>query len=447
MGGGEITSNNYGLNKNDSILELPYFDEKSFNPVHPYHTYAERLSDNKAKTANAGLTSFTYFKKGADGYYASDSTTNAIRTNAAYRLAGAEVKQPIQFGASTEEKYDNASFAFAGNPFMTSISFEALAIQNASRIKSSYQVWAGTGYTGYSAEGDWGLINPFNTLSAAIISPMQSFIVEKSDDISNNETLVFNLPAISNAAITGTGALRSSGNTVDKLDIIAGNNEASVLAFIANREGGQSAFGDLDARKMQDDLSEIPDVYTMKKSDGGQSVPVGVNIISSNDQLIPIGLATAYSGEMSFTFKGMDNYNAVIRFIDTDKGFETDITGKISYRYDFDFTPAINDKNEAIASEGRFFIQLAPATPTSIMETTPASFTVYSKNRAIHVIGNASGLIQQIFVYNTQGQLIYGNTAVNAPLYAIPDTKEAAGIYMVKVVGEKETKNFKILKQ
>ncbi|MDR1682288.1 MAG: hypothetical protein LBS25_02715 [Candidatus Symbiothrix sp.] len=224
-------------------------------------------------------------------------------------------------------------FALVGNPYVTSI-----------EVDRPYLIYTGAGYSGYNPiSGNWGL-----TLSETInkyLAPLQSFIIEKDGD----ETAYTFTPAMQTTNEADAGALRSSADTSDLLRITASNTSASVSTVIAKRETGKAS------HKLFDSISATPDIYTLKTEE-----KFGVQLLQTKEAVIPVGLRTNYTGAMSFTFTGMDNYDAQIVFTDAVTGSIMDLTDLTSYTYGLDYTPAVENE------ENRFAVQFSPKTITGI---------------------------------------------------------------------------------
>jgi hypothetical protein len=362
-------------------------------------------------------------------------------------LADGFISETLQFGS--DSKYGSSRFALAANPFMTSINFATLANQESSPpITPNYLIWNDQkAYTGYTPNGIWGNLdaatNPTDITTATgygIIAPLQSFIVEEISVGNTNDQLSFNLADIS---ATGQGQLRSTTPLSDKLSFVASNENASILTFIANREYGQATVSNRDARKLFSSLSNIPDIYTLKESENGQ-VALGANIIDSNNTLIPLGLLTNYNGNIKFTFQGMDSYNAAITFIDMVENKQIDLTGLTAYEYSFDYTPVL-ENGQAIAENNRFFIQLAPATPTGVSKIISTNPVVYSKNRVIYAVSAPSDIIRQVWIYNVQGKLVYADKHVNTSSCTIPYGTAIPEVCIVKLITGEGVKNVKLI--
>jgi hypothetical protein len=326
-------------------------------------------------------------------------------------LAGASISKTLNFG---EDENLNSFFALTGNPFMTSIDFDLLQATNPT-ITTSYLIWTGEGFSGYNSSGKWGITE---TDMNQYIAPLQSFIVEKNTE-ETTTTLNFNPTAIQ---ATNAGAiLKTPENTVNKLDIIASNENASVLTFIADRENGQSS------RKLMAGMNDVPDIYTLNGS-----AALGAHIIHTDDVLIPIGLATTYSGNISLTFNGMDNYDAEILFKDIEKGKEINISGLNAYEYSFEYIPKkVNDK--VTAEENRFFVQIRPV-QTGWDNSLFQDIAVYSQNKTIRVVSGSSDRIRQVLVYNAQGVLVYADENVNASSYTVNRHTTIPEVCIVKLI-------------
>jgi M6 family metalloprotease-like protein len=419
-----IGSENKGLQRSNGILELPFDDNPS---VHPDVHYNYAPASNTFSNWN---TSHIIIP---EQFYSVSRTTNA------YKLAGASITEPLKFGYDDDYESD---FTLVGNPFMASLDFNALqsASENATKIKDNYQVWTGkdasAAYVGYHTDGAFGAVTIAET-AGQYIAPMQAFIVEKVETGYTSGNLVFDISITNN--ITNKAILKSATSDVDKLNIVAQNEVAAVQTFIANREGGEDTFGNRDARKLLNGITNIPEIYTLKPKDQNQ-VAVGANIINNDNLLIPVGLATSYSGKITLTFTGMDTYQAKISLLDVEAKVEKDLTDLASFEYSFDYA------GQSTPCEDRFFIRLAPANVTGLGNDAArhvSTTTVSGKDGIIQVVSGASDLIKQISVFNVQGALLQ-NYTTNSAYYTIPQ-KWISGVYIVKVVSEKGTQNVKLI--
>lgn len=409
------------------IFELPYFQYLTA-PSPEYDRYhAVNLAQDYNESNN---TSTLYNFSIQDGEYkrlAGSSYEITRNTTAGYQLAGSEVVKTINF--------EDGIFALTGNPYMASLDFDKLQAGNVNAIKPNYQVWTGSGYSAYSSFGSSGEISD-NTLDQ-YISPLQGFIVEKSGSASTNQ-LVFNEDM--STAVSGT-QLRSSVSNENRITLEAWTPKTGVRAIIAKSERGQDEFGDMDVRKIINSISEVPEIYTLKPYKGSL-IAVGVNVINNDDLLIPTGLTTSYSGDIKLSFSGMDTYGAKISFIDSELNKEIDLTGLASCDYVVNYTPATVD-GQAAACENRFFLRISK-TATGLKETMVERVNVYEGNGLIHAVSGTFNPIREVLVYNQQGALIYRKSAINMISHTV-DRNLSSGVYIVKVISEKNVDNVKVI--
>ena len=410
-----------GLKLLGGIRELPFFyhqaegspDKELYDKVHQAHDYDSETQ--KSTFYAVTLTGGEYVRNTAT-HYSVDRSDNACLL----------VKEPfskvLDFGTNAEA---NGEMALVGNPYMAALNFEALHDANPGAIKPCYQIWTGNGYETYTGYGYAGNIDPESNTLTQWISPLQAFLVEKPENPQSG-SLDFN----ESMATVNTGVtFRSSADSENKLDIIAKNPKGEVLTFIAKRDGGQDTFGDSDARKIMNDISDLPEVYTLKPYKSG-SIATAVNIVNSDDLLIPIGFATSYTGNITFSFNGMDRYDANLSLVDVETGRTIDLTGLTSYDYVVNYTPK-QANGETSACEDRFFIRISK-TITGLRETIAEKVNVYEANDHIQVVSSASDPIKEVSIYNLQGALMYKESSINAISYMVNGPWNS-GVYIVKV--------------
>lgn len=406
-----------GLGLSGGILRLPFFDSESQvnSLVHPNHTYS-------------GTTSTFNNPYGAGSY-------NVTRGAGAHRLAGATVTIDPQFGQSGSKV-----LALVGNPFMSTIDFSKLQLDNNTLIKDNYQVWTkvgeAEGYAGYSSEGNWGLVTTPELTK--LIAPMQGFVIERIDDQAGS--LSFNLENVTPIQTRGIPTTPVTGN---KIDIIAQNSKAAVRTYIAQREGGAAQFSDRDARKLINNLTQVPEIYTLKPSENGL-IPVGANIINNGDHEFALGLATTFNGNITLTFSGMSSYNAHVYFTDNLLKKTIELTGMDKYEYTFAYeAPKVSGTE--VATDNRFSLRMS-ITPTSIgnEQEDAKEITVYSQGSHIHVLSANATPISELKVYSIEGSAVYHKTAINSSSYETT-ASFGAGVYVVEVKTNKATMHRKVV--
>ena len=413
-----------GLKLLNDIRELPFFqhqaagspDKDLYDKVHQAHVY------------DAGTGKSTFFNvKMVSGQYERDETQQySVTRQEANQLAGTSFSKPLDFTGDI--------YALLGNPYMATLDFAAFQNIN-SGIKKNYYVWTGNGYTIFTPNGATGAT--VDNSAAQFIAPLQGFLVEKQETSPNNITLSF-----SENVTTVNPNIHSPVNQGDKLNIVARNPVAEFGTFIAKREDGQESYGNMDARKIMNEISDVPEVYTLKPYKGGL-VAVGANIIGNEDLLIPVGLATSYTGDITLSFKGMDTYNTEIHFIDAKTDEDIKLTGLASYDYVVaNYTPE-KVSGTAVACEDRFFIRISK-NDTGIKDIVAGKANVYETEGLIRVISGASDMIKEVAVYDLQGVLMYKAAAVNAITHTI-NGNFSSGVYVVKVITEKNIDNVKLV--
>jgi len=311
------------------------------------------------------------------------------------------------------------------------------ATENSGTIGDIYHIWTGLRYQAYSSiygPLDDAADNPLD----GFIAPMQGFIVAKAVTPAST-TVTFKE---SWAKVNPGVGLRSSVNTANRLNIVARNPVAGVRTIITKREGGQDEFGNLDSRKLMNEISDVPEIYTLK-SDKGILIATLINVINNDELLIPVGLATAYSGNITLSLTGMDSYNATLTFIDAVANKEIDLTGLASFDYTFNYTPKKKANGEPIACDDRFFIRITK-TVTGISQTIAEKVNVFVSNGFIQVVSGASNPLKEVSVYHLQGAMIYKANAKSA-ISHIVERNYPAGVYVVKVTSEKGIDNIKVV--
>ena len=417
-----------GLALLDGILELPYFEY--LDTASP--DYAKYHVVNQAQEYDeiSQKSTFYYFEEDQPGEYVVDDqeSYDVYRTSDAYQLAGAIVNY--------EPDFADGNFALVGNPYMAALDFEDLYLSNSTTIKDHYYIWTGNTYDIYSLDGPAG-----SGGLDGIIAPLQGFLVAKLDDYSGPQPPVLSFDELNMTSATKSAALRSSISRENKLNIVASNPAGEILTFIANREDGQDVFGNRDARKIIHGISDMPEIYTLKPYNNG-TIAAAINIINSDDLLIPIGLATSYTGSITLSFTGMDTYNANLSFIDAETNQIIDLTGLASYEYVFNCMPK-KVKDNAPVYEDRFFIRISKSV-TAQQEIITEKVNVFENNRIIRIVSGASDPIREAAVYNLHGMLIYKANNINMISHTI-DRNLPAGAYIVRVVSEKSVENVKLI--
>ena len=420
-----------GLKLLNGIRELPFFQHHAAGSADP--AFYEAVNQSHTYNDLTGKSTFYNFVVDGGEYVRGTTYYTVPRTgNHPYQLAGASVTKDLEFGTNAQAKGD---VTLVGNPYMAALDFVALAAGNGDVIKPVYHIWTGPdsdqggGYQTFSEDGSAGI--EIDNPAVQFIAPLQGFLVEKFESLTPSNVLEFDEESMT--SVNKNAQLRSSVSSENKLDIVARNPVAGVRTFIAKRASGQTEFGNSDARKIINGIGNVPEIYTLKPGKSG-SIATAINLINDDDVLIPVGLATAYEGNITLSFSGMDTYNANLSLIDAEANNEIDLTGLAFYDYAINYTPKkIN--GAAAVCEDRFFIRIS-STFTGLKESVAEKVKVYASNGLIRVVAGASNPIKEVAVYDLQGTLIYKATAVNTVAHTI-DLNRPGGVYIVKVISEK----------
>jgi pectate lyase len=410
----------FGLSQTGGIIQLPFFEDPVLSAYHRIHKYEGSTSIFTAVNGSLELVE--------------SNTTPVGRSTNNFRLNGDIDDYSVEF--SSVSGNDVKSFALIGNPFMSTIDFEKIYEASDDNIKKAYQIWTGIGFATYGELGGSGTILNMGWY----IAPQQAFLVEKIETGGSNFNIDFTIAGFTTTGIHAT--LRSSSLPADKLDIVASNDKGSVLTYIAKREFGSLTFGNSDTRKLVTGVNAMPEIYSLKESSSGGLIAAGTSVINTDNTLIPLGLSTSWEGNIALTFKGMDRYDAQIKFIDLATGTEIDLTGLDAYEYPFDYSPAKDADNKPIAGENRFFIQFAPTAPTGLTDVIE-TVHVYNDKQAVYVV--SSDKINQVFIYDLRGVLVYANDRVESSHLTVPKEFNRSEVYIVKVATEKGVKNVKLI--
>ena len=112
----------------------------------------------------------------------------------------------------------------------------------------------------------------------------------------------------------------------------------------------------------------------------------------------------------------------------------------LTYSLSWEALPAGSDRT--IPAEGALILRYD--TDTGIKENIAEKTNIYHANGAIHVTSGASNPIKEVAVYNLQGMQILKVSDINAISYSI-NFDQPAGVYIVKVISDKNSASVKII--
>jgi hypothetical protein len=417
-----ILGDDYGLRKQNGIVELPFFDNVELSAARRIHEYVDGESKFyyiwSIDPHTGNIVTYRY-----DTY---------MRPVTAYRLAGDDSNLSYTNTSATDCEI------LVGNPFVASIDFTEFCTDNASAlVNTSYRLWNGDQFVTVKLEGGSYTVldrDDYNMHLAdaadyRYIAPMQSFLVQ----VKAGASLAFD---VTKTAVHTSAKLRGSAIETNTLRITARTADYSSETLIARRQQAVDTYRpEEDVYKLFSQKASIPEVYTV-----ADRYALAMNFVGGDREiLIPVGLKTKFKGNISFTLTGMNRYRAgSIKFIDRE-GITEDITGVDSFDYAFN--------NRDTIREDRFFILFRPEVATDAGADKAGRDTVYAfpSSDGIRVIASPSNLIRQIAVYSLQGRERYRQTDVDSDRYTIRDVPDEK-ILLLRVITEQGITNIKLVK-
>lgn len=423
----------FGLEQVNGIIELPYYEDRSMSRAHRIHTY------------NAGTNVSTFSLLSSSGEI-TENTQTVDRGDKAYRFAfedGANSPDVIY----RAERTGQGNFVLIGNPYMSAIDFDKFYEDNKDLIKPLYQLWTGKTFSSYNAvTGDTS--GEINENTGRYIAPMQSFVIQLKDQVTEGAELIFNIKNITPEKLTGNTLLRSDNTRAagDAFTITAANSSGTVQTFITSQAGGSSVLSEMEGNKLIAEIGAAPDIYLLKPSAEGQSDVTGVPymIVGDNRVEAPLAIATSLKGKTTFTFAGMNRSNAYITFMDIEAGYSRDITGMGSFDYEFDYNPPMDMDNSVIANEDRFRIRFVPKTVGTEQIEGMENILIYKNESSIHIMSTGDNLIRQVNLYDIQGRVLYKDAGINEMFYTVPPQGGTYPLMILEVITNNEVKRFKV---
>ena len=438
-GGGD---KRYGLKETNGILELPSFADSTKLYAHRTQLY-NRITDKSI---------FYYINDGSENM----SDFNKIVVTRApdivergnndrnYRFA------PEKGGVFATTLQHNMSAIpagqefLAGNPYMSSIDMVEFMNDNP-YIDPSFRIWNGLDFISCSVLTGNGTVqteSPHSGLNMRYVSPLQGFLLKKASSPvpsqalrASSDYVDFRVANISVVRPNETAFnLRNSAENEEEnlLRIKAENSYAASYAVIKYLGGASNDYiSGEDVQKLFSPLGYVPSIYFL-----ANEIPVDINFINNNrDVVVPIGIKTEKTGEITLTITGMDNYLKAtkIEFIDALENRTVNLTEKPSYTYTF------NHKERGVQN-GRFSLKISSSITYLPYVKIPNDLEVYGDSKGIYVV--SSEAVQKLDVFDFAGRKLYENNS-NAKYYPLPDNLSKAPL-IVKVVTKNMVKTMKI---
>jgi hypothetical protein len=272
--------------------------------------------------------------------------------------------------------------------------------------------------------GGWAIYNNgagVPSTSTQYIAPGQGVFVQVTDggagSYPNSGTV-----SITNAArVHNTSTFYKSTEATNLLRLQVSGNTYTDEAVVRFAPDATLEFdGNYDAHKFFAEISGNAQIYTLG------STSLAINALPSETSSVPLGIRTDMAG--TYTIAATELLEIpVVALEDTKTGTFTDL---ISGSYTFTIEPGEN--------ELRFMLHFGT---TSVPENEKSISSIYSYQQTVYVnlADNTQG---DIYIYNLAGQLV---TAKESASGNVRIGLNSMGVYMVKVVTEKETLTQKVV--
>jgi len=308
----------------------------------------------------------------------------------------------------------------AGNPYPSSLDFDALVSANPGVLSSSsYWIMLGNGtYASYTA-GSGGTAG-----ASRYIAPMQGFILTAASNTSlsvSNAMRVHNSQAwLKNGEIfTNRLSMRVSNNANDLSDEIIVHFDPSF-----GPDGG--------AIKVNSLAKDAPNLYTWKEA-GNFTINQLTSISGTSE--IPLCLVPGIDAQYTFVASGLEGFdsNVPILLLDLLNGSMTDLRKNATYT----FTSNTGD------NPNRFVLRFGQVnTHTEVFENSEL-FKIFTNDGTFSIENNSGEKNFLVSVYDMHGSLQQQQTAEGR--FTKLSMPVAAGMYIVKILSDKGTVSRKII--
>jgi hypothetical protein len=317
----------------------------------------------------------------------------------------------VNVGIGTTSVYagadpDDKGWNLVGNPFASSINWDEITkptgIDDAIYIHVNGSTWA-TYIGGAGVNG-----------GSEFIAPCQGFFVRATANVT------LTIPA-SSRVHNNTAFFKNSDESVSDLVRleISGNGYTDESVVRLKPEATAEFDGNWDAYKLFGSVAEAPQIYTFGPT------PLAINAFRELTT-VPVGVRAGTSGTFTIAATEINDLQNV-KLEDTKTGIMTDLTSK---SYTFNFTAGEN--------ESRFKLHFT-ALGVDEKETTSTNIYSYQQTVYVNLADNTNG---DIYIYNLAGQLV---TAKESASGSVRIGLSSTGVYMVKVVTQKETLTQKVV--
>ena len=431
----DFSGNNYGLQKTNGIIELPFFADSTGLYAHRTQVF-DGVKSTFFSINDGGGNPLDFNRltgnQSSINREANDGNYHFIPE---YYNGTKWVFQPIVHHPG--DKIGGDDEFMVGNPYMSSIDAVELIRDNTATLQSQYRIWNGTTFSSYLVNLVSNTVTPSDPVGdSRYIAPLQGFFLKTQSSFPGGGSVAkFDVTKISTVRPSGAASnLRSGVVEENILRIKAENNYATSYMMIGYNENASEGFQkDENVQKLFSHLNYVPEIYAL-----AEDIPADIRFINNKrDITVPLGIKIGVTGEIRLTFTGMDNYfkASKIELIDALENSTIDLTGKQSYTYSFNHT-AKGIQN------GRFSIRISNSTTALSDVSGFDDLTVYGDSKGIYVVTSSTDPVLQLCVYDLQGRKVYESFS-NAKYYPMEENFGSSPL-IVKVMTKNGTKAIKL---
>ncbi|MDL2224274.1 T9SS type A sorting domain-containing protein [Bacteroidales bacterium OttesenSCG-928-M06] len=429
-------SNEFGLAQSNGIVHIPFFEDSEYlSPARREHKYTGSRTVENNEIKIKGTSEFHVFWQTpllSNDYLNWTGQGHSVeRSESAYKFI-TDGNWNFSYEPGT---FSTGDFILLGNPYMSALSFDAFdeanKVEGKRIIKGTYLI-----YQSPNVYVEYDTNNKF-------IAPMQSFLVEVATDVTEQDIKIeFNAEM---AVTDKKTVLKADEETLmNQIKISAENKYGKIQTVVRQSESAEDEFCNEDFSKIIDAPDNLPHIYTLTAMKDGKMRALLKNSVKSKQIVVPIGLASTFQGEIKINLNGMDKYDARIYFIDMDaKVLETEITGKDTFTYSFDYAGSKAEPN----MENRFALRFAPKNMTKIEQLDGNSKIIARVEGNDLLVFSTKEDIDKVELYDLKGSLIYRTEVEKAAQIRLNNALTQNGVYMVKVFSSKGMNAVKVIKK
>ena len=403
-----------GLNALKGVLELPYFETDADLGVGPHRIHEYNVADSSSY--------FSYYRYDVptipiEGYYPKDKFKRGWES---YRfIFDGNIVQTSDGKNAFKMTVPAGKEIMVGNPFLSSLDFEAFYDANSSKIEPFYRLFENESWDDKYIYG----------INSELIASQQAFFIQTTGATG---TLDLYFPFETTSVNRETSSLHQLRSAQDKtiedvLFITATNKEKSnsIQLILSDEENKKNV------HKLFYEYSEqTPQIYFLDNNNQKNAIQL---VDNSTKREIPLGIQLKSVNHIELDFSNLENLSIESLFLlDKQTGTRQDLFTKSNYSFIHSNVDSFSD---------RFVLEVGEKDYTYMnhLEKNEISINVYQTNGSITI--SSTEKIDRIELFDLQGNMIEKKNNVNNNIYQM-NPNLSTGIYLIKTVltnGESQT--------